>query len=386
MQRPNTPMSPAEFSSLVSAIYDCVFDPDLWPDVLRRIGETVSSAALAITLIERDGTGAAPFRNFGITPEWGARYKQEYGAEAAGYFELAMVQPGFDFDAPLVLSRIMPPAAIEQLAVVREWAGPQGFVDNMSAVIMTSPMRIASVDVMRHKSVGPIDDHAIDVMKLLLPHLRRAFTISDLMGLQRLEASVLRSVLDSLSIAVVLVDCEARVLQANLAARGMLDRATPVRQVLGRLAGETAVETRRLRQAIAEAHGSEASLTAQSTGISLLGGKMPTVVAHVLPLGVGKIRSNVLWGAAAAVFIAGADAPPRAALDGIAVTYGLTETEQRLLHEVATGASVAQASATLKIAVGTGRTHMKHLYGKLGVHSHSELVVLVNRLASPLRT
>jgi DNA-binding CsgD family transcriptional regulator/PAS domain-containing protein len=378
-------MSPEAFSNLVHAIYRCVLEPDQWPDVLRLVSEYADCAKVAITLIERDGSASGPFRQHGITPEWSARYKREYAADAANFFEMALAQPGVDLDEPVVLSRIMPPEQIRDMLIVREWATPQGLVDVMSSVILVTPSRIASVDTMRDQAAGLIDDESVAVMRALLPHFRRALAISDLIGLHRFEVSALTALIDTLALGLIIVDGDARVLQANVPARSMLEKKSPVRLLKDRLTGRNAAITRQLQSAIAQAGAGALAMTSQSTGISLIGGATPSAVAHVLPLGTGEVRSNLLFGAAAAVFIAGMETTPTAALDGIAATYGITPTEQRVLAEIARGVSIGQAAATLEMSVATARTHLKRIYAKLGVSRQAELVALVGRLVSPFR-
>ena len=378
-------MSPAVFSSLVHTIYESVLEPNRWADVLRRVGEVANCAKVAIVLTERNGSGTGLLRQHGVSPEWSARYKQEYAAEAAQYFEAVFRQPDVNLDDPFVLSRIMPPELIQNLLVVKEWAGPQGMVDVMSSIILVTPSRIASVDGMRHHTAGLIDDDSIAVMRLLLPHFRRAFAISDLIGLHTSEIRTLTALLDQLALGVVIVDGNARLLRANLPARSMLANRTPVRLQQECLAGDNAAITRQLRGAIAHAGTGPVQMATLSTGISLAGGATPSAVAHVLPLGFGEARSSLLFGAAAAVFIAGTETTPTAALDGIAATYGITPTEQRVLTEIANGFSITRTATTLDMSVATARTHLKHIYAKLGVSRQAELVALITRLVSPFR-
>jgi len=54
--------------------------------------------------------------------------------------------------------------------------------------------------------------------------------------------------------------------------------------------------------------------------------------------------------------------------------FNLTSREKEILHELVRGSSYKMVARDLEISVETVRTHMKHIYEKLHVHSKSEAV------------
>ncbi len=52
----------------------------------------------------------------------------------------------------------------------------------------------------------------------------------------------------------------------------------------------------------------------------------------------------------------------------------LSEREQEILELIAAGLSNAQIAARLYIGIGTVKTHVNHLFGKLGVSSRTQLI------------
>ncbi len=65
-------------------------------------------------------------------------------------------------------------------------------------------------------------------------------------------------------------------------------------------------------------------------------------------------------------------ARPQAASD----PWGLTPTELEVLRYVAKGLSNAEVGQVMTLERRTVRTHLSHIYRKLGVHSHVDAVVL----------
>lgn len=67
------------------------------------------------------------------------------------------------------------------------------------------------------------------------------------------------------------------------------------------------------------------------------------------------------------------------ALDVWAARYGLSARETEVFDLLAKGRNRSYVSKTLFISDNTTRTHMKNIYRKLGVHSHQELIDLLEQ-------
>jgi DNA-binding CsgD family transcriptional regulator len=107
--------------------------------------------------------------------------------------------------------------------------------------------------------------------------------------------------------------------------------------------------------------------------------EIPAVLGPVRPGSVSRAR--LLWVAAALLLEAIAtDAPgdPDASVlaleHGLGLTEPLTNSETRVLHYLPTYMGVPEIAATLYLSANTVKTHVRHLYRKLGVHSRQEAV------------
>ena len=72
--------------------------------------------------------------------------------------------------------------------------------------------------------------------------------------------------------------------------------------------------------------------------------------------------------------------------DALAATAGLTKRETEVLHLLAEGRSLPYVQERLYISEGTARTHIKHIYTKLDVHSKQELIDRVREEGSRTRS
>ena len=61
----------------------------------------------------------------------------------------------------------------------------------------------------------------------------------------------------------------------------------------------------------------------------------------------------------------------------IARMYGLTRREEEVLACLAQGKSVPRIEQELIISNGTAKSHVRHIYAKLDIHSRDELIALV---------
>lgn len=373
-----------EMSELIGRIYDCAIEPNRWPRTMAEICRATNCAAACIAMVDMVHSRHKFFQLWNIAPEWAARQEQYYSEQTLLFRHSRNIRAQ-SFDTPLVLSRDVPRHVYEGTRYYNEWVLAQGFQDSLGTVVLYEPSRIFIFATQRSAELGDASDRDIEVFSLLSPHIRRAVTISDVLGLKNLEIDALSTTLDELDAGVVIVGNNRNILHANAAARKMFVAGRPVRSVNERLAAADRRAEQQLSQALALAQGEEGEIGAAGIGVAL-GTTAEPAVAHVLPLAHGEVRPRLLpKAAAAAVFIArelsGRQSPD---ISGIAKNFGLTPAQERLLVHLANGASLAAACSALSISRTTGKTHLAHIFSKTGTSRQSALVALVNRLVPPL--
>jgi DNA-binding CsgD family transcriptional regulator len=279
----------------------------------------------------------------------------------------------------------MDPEFDENNRYTREMLRPFGYFDSIHLFLMKSEGRYAELGLTRHESAGLVTDGDLEVARLLLPHVRRAVTISDLIDMKSLERQALGATLDSIAIGVAIVAGEGRILHTNEAASHMIEAGSPILASNGRLAALHPDVTNELRRAIALAQADEARIGAAGIGVPLVHRDMTAATAHVLPLARGDLRTRLVPQATAAIFIVPAGAPLPVDLGTVARIFGLTPTEARHLEQLIAGTTLAEGAATLGVSLATARTHREHIFEKTGVSRRSDLVALVERLLPPVR-
>ena len=370
-------------SDLIGSIYDCVLDPGGWPEAMRQICGEIDCTLGALLLVDVERPMVQFLSEWNTDPTWQARYV-DYVEDTAQLFKNDPETFSRPIDEPVVLSRHVPAEIWRNTSLYQHWAKPQGLCDSIHLVVLRKQSRIGMLAANRHESVGPATDREVDILRFLAPHVRRAVTISDLLDLKSLERQALADSLDHVAAAVVVVADNQRILHANAAAEALFAGNGPVVERDGRLLATDARANAELANAIGMARLNEAEIGAAGIGVSLSGpGDLP-VIAHVLPLAGGVLRTRLIQQATAAVFITSGAMPLALDLGAIASAFDLTGAELRLLQALLGGASLVQAGSALGIAESTAKTHLSHIFAKTGVTRQADLLALLHRLAPPI--
>jgi PAS domain-containing protein len=311
---------------LIGSIYDCALDPSRWERTLADVGDALDRHGTALILTDLRYDRLLLLKTVGIEPDQIERFLNYIPELHAAISEALTFFPWLD--EPHVESRHFSPAFIETSRFFQEWERPTGTVDSMRLFLMHTPRYDAGIGVGRNERQGLITDREIELGRLLLPHLRRAVTISNLLDIRTIEGTRMAEALGALRCAVVLVNEHGTILHANHAAEHMLDKGGPIQSPQGVLQATDPSAASELRSALALAGRNEAGIGKTGLAIRLTEPEVPPVFAHVLPLTGSDFRTRLQPAAVAAVFIGGAPDAQEGA-DAVAAAFGLTPAKPR---------------------------------------------------------
>jgi DNA-binding CsgD family transcriptional regulator len=291
---------------------------------------------------------------------------------------------GRSIDEPRLMSQ-MPRAVVEGTRYIQEVLKPAHIIDLLSLHLLLTPTRVASLGMGRHESKGAIAQREIELAALLLPHLRRAVMISDVLDLSTIERTRMAEALDALRCGVVLIDMNAAILHANSSAERMLRKDEgPIQVSRGKFVAKLPSAGRELRTAIKLATQDEARIGKTGLAIRLTEVCEAPIFAHVLPLTGSDLRTRLQPAAVAAVFI-GVSPSNQDAADAAAAAFKLTPAETRVLANLLGGRTLAETAATLSIAPTTAKSHLENIFAKTGVARQADLMRLATGLAPPTK-
>ncbi|WP_412773929.1 helix-turn-helix transcriptional regulator [Nitrobacter sp.] len=228
--------------------------------------------------------------------------------------------------------------------------------------------------------------HNVRRMQRLVPHLNRALDGTLYLGRFADGARQLASVLQLMPNPALLINAKGRVAFANAAAEVLLragdglsiDRDGGL-QLAAAVPAESAALARMLAQALAVAAGTGDTL-GEPLRLTRPSGAPPLLVLPVpLPPPAFELW-NLLEPARVLVLIIDPAAEWRGKASTIRASFGLTMAEARVAVLVASGLSGPQAADALGISLSTVKTHLKHCFDKIGIHSQVALARLLATL------
>jgi DNA-binding CsgD family transcriptional regulator len=365
---------------LIGHIYDAALDAALWPSVLVMIGEFVGGQAGGILSKDSVSKISIPHYHFGVDPS----YVQLY-SETHSKFDPVSTLPFFDVGQIVSIPELVPYEEFLEGRFFREWMQPQGLVDAANSVLEKSVLSCSFFTILRNKARGIVDDELRRRMGLVVPHVRRAVLIGQVIDLKQTEASTFADMLDGLSAGIFLIAADGRIVHANAAGHGMLSAGSFLRSMSGRLVSSDNQAHKILHETFVAANDGDAGIGVKAIALPLIAHNGERYVAHVLPLTSGARRSaGRTYTATVAMFVRKQALEGLSAPEVIAGTYKLTPTELRVLLAIVDVGGIPEVAAALGVAGSTIKTHVGHLFEKTGLSRQADLVKLVAGYSTPL--
>jgi DNA-binding CsgD family transcriptional regulator/PAS domain-containing protein len=370
-------ISPQALSDLIGSIYDCALDPSLWQQTLVNIKDALDGHAAVLNLTDVQRRRPLLLKTVGLDP----RHLPMFFIHVNELHDLIRKCLAMPADEAHVASRDLPAGYMDQSPYFQA-SRKRGIVDLMQFVLINEATHYAGFTVSRHEQKGIVTDREIQAGKLLLPHLRRAMTISKMLDLRTIEGVHMAQTLDALRCAVLLTNEHGAILHVNRAAEQMLQGGGPIYSAKGILQASFSPAALELRTALASAARHEASVNKNGLAIRLTPSDMPPVFAHVLPLMGSDLRAGLHAAAVAAVFI-GAPVNEHDGAAMVAAAFGLTPAETRVLANLLARRTLSETAAALGITRSTANGHLDHIFMKTGVTRQADLIRLAIELISP---
>ena len=368
----------AQLLDLVGLIYDAVLEPDRWNAVLERSTAFVGGMGASIfreDLIRKVGNA---YYTWGMDPA----YEQLYFKKYIHHNPIVSAVLTADVGHVSSNSQHLAPAEFFATRFYKEWARPQGLVDNIFCVLERSATSTAEVVVFRHERDGMADVKARELLGALVPHIRRAVLISNVIEHKSSEVQGFSDLLDHIRAGVFVVDASGSIIYSNRAANDILLAGDYLRATSGKLTARQGEINQLLHEAFRTAGDGDTAISDKSVAISLMAGDGTRHAANLLPL-TRRRADGIDKNAVAAVFVHKAALELPNPPDIIANAYHLTKTELRVLLALVQLGGCPEVAEALGVGNGTVKTHLRNLFQKTGVRHQTDLVKLVAGFSGP---
>jgi DNA-binding CsgD family transcriptional regulator len=366
--------------SLIGDIYEAILDKSVWTGVFGNVAQFVGAQAGAL-LWKRYGRSTEVAHTTGLKSPSLELYKERY----------AKLDPT---TKPLLLRDVGEVASTTELVsyseyvesrFYKEWVKPQGFLDSWHTILEKSATTSVHLIFWRKGKPEAEGDATRDRMRLIVPHLQRAVTISNVVDHGKAEAALFGDTLDGIAAGLFLVDANGRILHANASGQALLAHGVVLRAYGGKLVSNDASAEQELYRILDVVGGEQVAPGADTIAVPLTTRHGDHYVAYVLPLTSGaRRRAGTGYAAAAAVFVQRALLDVPSPQEAIAKLYKLTPMELRVLFAIVQVGGVPEVAAMMGSSSSTIRTHLRRLFSKTGTDRQADLVKLVAGYTNPL--
>lgn len=370
---------------LIKRAYAAAGDISLWSGFLEDFADSVNGTFTSLILYDPTALEGNLSASARVDPSDQKKYNDHFGAiDQFGIHGAHLLEPGRVIPG----QQLCPDAILDKSEFCADYLDPLNIFNEMCGVILKTDQLVSIMVTLRSRGAGPFDANEQKLFRTLMPHLQQAVELHRKISQTQMISQSACEALSQLSLAFILLDDSGKILMMNSSARLLIAQNDGLRVTRNGLVAERPEEDRVLRKLII---GASNALTPSIKTLPP-GGKMSlsrpslkrpySISVSPVPFQTSPFLASR---AAIGIFVADPEVIPEPDTDMLCRIYGLTMAEARVAAMLIQGKSLANACEELSILPNTARTHLKHIFQKLGVCRQGELVSILLRSMPSLR-
>lgn len=359
---------------LIGRIYDAALAPELWPETLGCIADSIGACQGNMYAGRVDPLSGPSFVNSRFDPEVWARLirthvDNPWTSIAARQLPVGRAVPS---------EALLPAPKLMRTEFYAECLEPSDIRHGAGAMLVRESGFLSGLAFHQSWRKGPVGSAALAALQRLIPHFERASRIAlRLEGIDGQRAAALE-VIDGLRLGVVLLDAKGLVVFANRAAQDMARAGDAISIARGELLGRTAESTVALRKLARESIATGCGCGEVAGGTIQIERAAPR---SPLTVEAAPLRAHGLIPLVdrpcAVIFMRDPDGEISATGVQVQRRYRLTPAELEVALEIAKGQGTQHVADELGVTVFTVRTHLSRVLAKTGLRRQAELVRLL---------
>lgn len=363
----------APLLDLIEQIYASMSDPSLWPGILDRISHAARGRQTFMFTDTPDPAMPRSLIGTETDPEILAKFLSHYAAinVFAEPADAAFREGEIRYSHWLV-----PDRELERTEFYNDFFLPYDMHWSYGVKVpVAEGATPVYISCQRPRSQPAFSRREGEVLRVLLPHIQRAFAMHRQFALLQARIGAFESALDAFDHAVFGLAANSRVVASNRAAEQLARAGGALRIVHGRLRAASAQHDLKLQSLIAAVLGSQPGPRPFSAAMLVPQLAAPALRLTLLPAGDTPLPAPRT--AAVLVLVSDPARKPRSRASILQALYGLTPTENRVAELLAQGLDVRAVAARLGLAHETARFHVKRIFARTGVRRQAELLRLI---------
>jgi DNA-binding CsgD family transcriptional regulator len=372
----------AELLDMAAALYEAALEPDAWADALAHVGGLMNADWSLLGVYRRDGCPEFLAQDAAGDAEHFALFNDHYAQpETNPSIPLLLAA---DLGAIVIREQVHTDEAWRRTPLYRDIYRPRDLYHGLGAVVLDEAPHVAFLGVNRVKRSSPFTAPDLDLLRAVLPHMRRALQVFLRLAAGNSQQRGHEQVWDMLACGVILLDAAGKISWMNRSAATVLVRADGLTMRKGALTATNARENTALQLLVRQTVATQQGLCLRPGG-SLRVSRPSQRRPLALSLSPIHVEQSFAPRPAAVAFVTDPDRDPELVPEKLRRLYGLTVREAAVVAELVRGRDLHEAAERLDMSVHTARTLLRFVFRKTDTHRQSELVGLVLRGPEGLR-
>jgi DNA-binding CsgD family transcriptional regulator/PAS domain-containing protein len=375
-------MSEIQFSVLLDALYAAAGDHAAWQRFLAKFVASLGAQSSVLLAFNDRNVSYNINASVGVSQEANALYNEHYSLVDLWFLAgKDLFRPGLVYNGLKLCSA----QQFDKSEFYNDFL--KRYCDNLfylcGAVLEMGPNQTAPpllLSIHRNRRKGAFQQHELRVLGRMVPHLQRGMELHRRIVDLRLKSDMQSWALDQVSLGIILLRADGKVLVANKPA---IELCAAKRGLTLGTGGLHALLPR--HEGVLQHMISAAALKTEYDAERAL--KIPSVEENkALVVTVTRTKTPDLFALASdavvAVFITDPDNHPIPPAQMLTSLFGLTPAEARLAILLAEGNTLQDSADRLRVTLATVRTQRMQIFQKTGTVRQSHLVSLLLRLNS----
>ncbi|ROV61727.1 LuxR family transcriptional regulator [Vibrio ponticus] len=351
---------------LIDTIYEGACDPNQWPNIALTIQKSIGGHSVNLALEDKTNPHFKYIYTNGVAAADVQYYEQNVIGKDTIVEQLEGITPGETF----LSQDIWDENALHQQYPYEEFYEPLGYSRFDACVFYNDGNRRGWLSVARSFKDSQFSEEDNQLMKIVAPHLKRAFMINVNLAEAHAHNQMCLDALERLTSGVIFFNVSGQFVHCNKRAEKYLRRVDNMKQNF-RIKLPDHKANAKLHTVMAEVLFSDT--LPQSGIVPFCDGGTP-MIAICLPWRVNEQSFSWLNSTTTCVVFILSTANSLPSVEQLKAMFELSKAESLVLREVMNGRSSRQIADNLALSEATIRFHIKNLLKRFRAHSQIEML------------